>query len=214
MTRSDATAAAKVKLLKAAAKLRLTVTRAFRQEPDQPRTPFNERERYGAAVVALAQFFSEVGNRQIGNRLFELGSAITDLNSGTPHALLQPVRADNRRSDPSRLWRARSHTALALEALIRSGVGQKAAAAQVARSASVAKVAGTKPKTSGLQTAILGWRKRLVAGRVKNFEGQELWLAGCEKIRDLPQHDPRLIKFAERQLSKVAELSGALSPHS
>jgi hypothetical protein len=96
----------------------------------------------------------------------------------------------------------------------RVGLGRKAAAAKLARSSNAAKLAGAKAKTSSLQTTILGWRKGLLERRVKNFEGRELLLAGREKIRDLPKHDPRLVEFAERQLAELAELCGVLSPHS
>jgi len=203
---------AKLKLLRAAADLYAGVSRAFTQHPDHPRTAPNERERYGPALVVVAQFFSGLGDRRIGDRFFELASAITDLNAGTLHPLLHPARADNRRADTSRLWRARARTVLALEALVRSGLDRKAAAAQLARSANAAKLAGAKSKTSSLQTTILGWRKGLLERRVKNFEGRELLLAGREKIRDLPKHDPRLVEFAERQLAELDELSGVLSP--
>jgi hypothetical protein len=205
---------AKLKLLKAAADLYAGVSRAFTQDPDHPRTVANERERYGPALVVVAQFFSGLGDRRIGDRFFELASAITDLNTGTLHPLLHPARADNRRADTSQLWRARARAVLALEALVRSGIARKAATAKLARTVNAAKLAGAKAKTSNLQTTILGWRKGLLEGRVKNFEGRELLLAGRDKIRDLPKNDPRLVEFAEHQLAELAEPSGVLSPHS
>jgi hypothetical protein len=203
---------AKLKLLQAAADLYATVSRAFIQEPDYSRTTANERERYTPSLIAVGQFFCALGDRRLGDRFFELASAISDLNAGTLHPFLQPARTDCRRADPSQLWRARARTVLALEAMVRSGVGRKAAAVRLARNASVAKLAGAKAKTSSLQTTILGWRKGLLAGRIKNFEARELLLAGREIIRDLPKE--RLIEFAERQLAESADASGALSPHS
>ncbi len=205
---------AKLKLLKAAADLYAGVSRAFTQEPGHPRTVANERERYGPALVVVAQFFSGLGDRRIGDRFFELASAITDLNTGTVRPLLQPARADNRRADTSQVWRARARAVLALEALVRSGIARKAAAARLARNANAAKLGGAKAKTSNLETTILGWRKGLSEGRIKNFEGRELLLAGREKIRDLPKRDPRLVEFAQSQLAELTEPSGVLSPHS
>jgi hypothetical protein len=51
MVGSDATA--KSKFIKATTSLHRTVTQAFAQEPDDPRTPFNERERHAAALMGL-----------------------------------------------------------------------------------------------------------------------------------------------------------------
>jgi hypothetical protein len=138
---------AKLKLLTSSADLYADVLRAFTREPDYPRTIANERERYGSALIAIAQFFSGLGDRRLGDRFFELASAIVDLNTGTLHPLLRPAHTENRRADPSQLWRARVRVVLAFEALVRSGVARKDAAAQVARKVSVAELAGVNAKS-------------------------------------------------------------------
>jgi hypothetical protein len=209
MSGSDGTT--KSELLNALEKLHLNVAQAFDQEPDAPRNPVNERERYAAALNSVAQYFSSVVGRPIADRFFELASAIADLNIGTVHPLLQQVQPHNRPADPSQLWRARARVALGLEALLRSGLNQSDAAAKIARDySSIAKLAGAKARTSSLQTTLFGWRKRFLLGRIKNFEAQELFSAGLETIAALPQ-DQHLAEFAERQLSEVTELLGALS---
>ena len=145
MPRSDRTA--KSKLLNALEKLHRNVARAFDQEPDYPGNPTNERERYAAALVVVAQYFSSLAEKQIADRFFELASAIADLNNGTVHSLLRPVRADNRRADPSQLWRARARVALGLEALLRSGLNRSDAAAKMASQySSIANLSGAKAK--------------------------------------------------------------------
>ena len=78
-TRTDAT----TRLAKATEKLHRTVDRAFNLEPDAQRSSFNERERYVAALSAVAQYFASVVGRPIGDRFFEIASAIVDLNVGT-----------------------------------------------------------------------------------------------------------------------------------
>jgi hypothetical protein len=82
-----------LKLLQAAADLYATVSRAFIQEPDYSRTTANERERYTPSLIAVGQFFCALGDRRLGDRFFELASAISDLNAGTLHPFLQPVAA-------------------------------------------------------------------------------------------------------------------------
>src|SRR5689334_24558012 len=104
---------AKGQLLKAFAEFYNDTAKAFGQEPEYLRTPFNERERYSAALTAVARYFGKLGEQGISQRFFELGSAIADLNTGTVHPLLRPERADNRRADPSQLWRARARVVLA-----------------------------------------------------------------------------------------------------
>jgi hypothetical protein len=209
MPRSDGTA--KSKLLEALEKLHRQIAQAFEQEPDCPRNPANERERYVAALNSIAQYFTSLVGRPIGERFFELASAIADLNVGTVHPLLRPVRPDNRPADPSQLWRARARVVLGLEALLRFGLNRSDAAAKIARDySSIAKLAGANARTSNLQTTLFGWRKRLLLGRIKNFEAQELFSAGLETIAALPQ-DQHLAEFAERQLSEATELLGALS---
>ena len=116
---------AKFKLLVAAANLYASVSQAFEQEPDCARTAGDERERYAAALIKVAQFFSDQGSRRLGDRFFELSSAVAELNEGTIHPLLRPVRSPNRPAEPSQRWRARARVALALEALIRSGLSPR-----------------------------------------------------------------------------------------
>jgi hypothetical protein len=202
----------KSELLNALEKLHRNVARAFEQEPDYPRNPTNEREQYATALNSIAQYFSALVGRPIGDRFFELASAIADLNVGTVNVLLRPVRADNRRADTSQAWRARARVVLGLEALIRSGLDRNSAAAQLTRKfPRIAELVRAKARTSSLQTTIFGWRKRLLAGRIKNFEAQELFSAGLEIICALPKQDQHLAEFAERQLTEATEILGALS---
>jgi hypothetical protein len=203
-------ASARAGPIKALVKLERKLSQAFFQETDYATTPENERERYAAALVVVAQF---VGGR-IGNRFFELASAIADLNTGTVHPLLAGVRVHNRRADTSQMWRARVRVAVGLEALLRSGLSRNAAAAKVATEfPSIARLAGPRAKNSTLRTIVFGWRKELKAARVKNFEASELFLEGIKKIDRLATlKDHRIREFAVSQLTLAAELSGVLSP--
>jgi hypothetical protein len=212
MPRSDRTA--KSKLLNALEKLHRDSARAFNQEPDYPRDPMNERERYAAALIVVAQYFSSVGEKQIANRFFELSSAIADLNNGTVHPILRPMRADNRRADPSQLWRARARVALGLEALLRSGLNRSDATAKIAsQCSSIANLAGVKAKDSRLEITVFGWRRELKAGRVKNFEASELFSEGIKRI-DLLASQQAYRKFAIRQFTEAAKSSCVFSPSS
>src|SRR5262245_33581612 len=212
MVRADATS--KSKFIKATKSLHQTVTQAFAQEANASRTPFYERERYAAALMAIGGYFTSLEGRPIGQRFFELGSAMADLNSGIVHPLLRPARADNRPADPSQLWRARAHVALGLEALLRSGLNRLDAAAKVPRQySSIASLAGPKAKDSTLETTLFGWRREFKAGRVKNFEASELFAEGIRRIDRLSSRQAYL-SFAARQFGEAAVFSCVLSPSS
>jgi hypothetical protein len=210
MPRSDRTA--RSKLLNALEKLHRDLARAFDQEPDYPSDPMNERERYAAALIVVAQYFSSLSEKPIAARFFELASAIADLNHGTVHPLLQQVRPDNRPADPSQLWRARARVALGLEALLRSGLNRSDAAAKITSGySSIANLAGVKAKDSKLQTIVFGWRRELKAGRVKNFEASELFAEGIKRIDRLASPQEHR-KFAIRQFAEAANSSCVFSP--
>jgi hypothetical protein len=205
---------ARAKFLKALEELHRDIARAFEQEPDYPLDAMNERERYAAALIVLAKYFSSLSVKTIAARFFELGSAIADLNNGTVRSLLRPARADNRPADPSQLWRARAHVALGLEALLRSGLNRQDAALKVARQySSIASLAGLRAKDSALQTTLFGWRREFKAGRVKNFEASELFAEGIKRIDRLSSRQGYL-RFATRQFDEAAEFSCVFSPSS
>jgi hypothetical protein len=78
----------------------------------------DKREQFAAALVIISKFLAEVISHQHANALFELGSAIADLNSGALHSLLDPPK-DIARRDTSQTWRSRANAVLAVEALHR-----------------------------------------------------------------------------------------------
>ena len=92
---------------------------------------------------------------------------------------------------------------MALEALRRSGRRLKEVAAKIARDhpALAGLTDAEARRSSGLQTTILGWRKQLSGGRVKNFEGQELYSAGLQKMEGLS--GTQLAAFAQTQVAEA-----------
>jgi hypothetical protein len=205
---SDAT----TRFIAATEKLHRTVEQAFNQEPAAQRIPFHERERYAAALFGIAQYFTSLVGRPIGDRFFEIGSAIVDLNVGTVHPLLRPERVDHRRPARSQLSRAR--VALGLEALLRSGLDRDEAIAMIAgRYASIADLAGARRDRSKIWPIVFGWRREFRANRVKNFEANELFAEGMKRIDRLasPQHCRR---FALSQFAEALASARVLSPAS
>jgi hypothetical protein len=201
----------KLKVLTAAADLYSSVSVAFDMEPDLPRSPVNERERYVSALAFVAQFFCALENRRLGDRFFELSFAIADLNSGTKPPLLKAIDPVNRPPDCSQLWGDRARVAVILEALMKSGLSRESAARKLAlKHPRLAKLAGAGAKNTTLQTTILGWRKAFSASRVKNFLGQVLFSEGQKIIEGLSGAE--LITFAEQRLAELKRRPWELSP--
>jgi hypothetical protein len=208
-------ATAKSKFIKATKSLHRMVTQAFADEPNDPRTPFSERERYAAALIGVARYFTSLEGRPLGQRFFELGSAMADLNFGIVRPLLRPERADNRRADNSQLWRARAHVSLGLEALLRSGLTRNEAAAILTSDfPGIAKLASANAKNSKLPTIVFGWRKQLRQVRVKNYEASELFSEGMRKIEVIADKAHRLRQFSAQQLTEATTVYEVLSPRS
>lgn len=198
------------------AALELLVKRVsiFNDEPSCPLAPCDERERYASVLISVAQFFTTLAGRPVGDRFFELASALADLNTGTVAPLLSPVPPGNRPADPSRLWRARARAAVGLEALIRTGLHHTDAAAEIARTfPDLGKLAGAKARSSKLATTLLGWRKEFTAGRVKNFEANQLFSEGIRRLAGLTTPQSHR-DFASCQLTEAVTFSGVLSPSS
>lgn len=75
-----------------------------------------KREQLAAALLVVARFLAKTIGRAPASEIFDLGSAIADLNSGAVHPLLGPP-TDIPRRDPSQTWRARVNAVLAVDAL-------------------------------------------------------------------------------------------------
>jgi hypothetical protein len=74
------------------------------------------RKRLDAVLRVCGRFIlSATGNQTASEQLVQLGTALSDLNSGTIQPLLTPSQ-DIARRDPSQLWLARAMAALALDA--------------------------------------------------------------------------------------------------
>jgi hypothetical protein len=166
-------------------KLRQGLNTAFTQESTLPRTPENERERLAAGLVFVAQFVAAEIDRDIANKyFFELSSALTDLNDGTVRPLLEHSSLRTR-ADSSDKWRARARIAVALDALMRSGLRQTDAANEIAdKNRGLHTLAG-KTAAISFSTTIIGWREEFIRKRVKNFEAAVLFEEGIRRIDEM-----------------------------
>jgi hypothetical protein len=192
------------------------VRKAFDQESDL-RSTENDRDRYAAALIVIGKFISNFAGRAYGNRFFELGSAIADLNTGALHPLLAlPKQAG--RPMPSQIWRGRANVALALCALVGCKMRPSEAATDIIRKfPKVANLASPRTRLSvnsdSLKKIMLEWRKSFSAGRISNDEAVELFAVGLELIDSLRGNVPALRKVAQER-GQAAERNGVIGGHS
>jgi hypothetical protein len=115
--------------------------------------------------------------------LFELASALEDLDRGIVRPLLKPSPLRNRPPDPSNIWRARARVALALDALMRSGLKRTEAANKIARDKKLRALAGKR--AGKFPATVIGWRNDFNAGRVDDFEATVLFAEGLRLISEM-----------------------------
>lgn len=192
------------------------VRKAFDLEPDLQSTE-NDRDRYAAALIVVGNFITKIVGENYGNRFFELGSAIADLNTGALHPLLALPKQTGRPS-PSQIWRGRANAALALHARASCKIKPSDAAKEIVREfPKVANLASARTRRSvhagSMEKIILEWRKRFSAGRIGNDEALELFEVGLKLINSLKGNVPELQKFA-RGRGRAAERNGVIGGRS
>jgi hypothetical protein len=95
--------------------------------------------------------------------------ALYDLEDDRVHRILRPnpLVGKGGRAAPSHIWVARAHVAIAIAALIKSGMGREAAANKVGKFSALAGLA-TNKKSKSLQSAALSWDTEFRGKRIKN----------------------------------------------
>jgi hypothetical protein len=171
------------------------VDHAFTQEPRLTGIE-NERERYVAALIVVAQFFKTF-EAPFADRFFELGSALTDLNNGTDAPLLERTRTGKRSGDSSMTWRRRAHAVLGVEGLMALYNCSEADALKRVESL-------YKPET--LRT----WRKEISANRKNQplaerlFQAKTVLNAGRQEIAKIRNNRDALADFVLGQFHRAA----------
>jgi hypothetical protein len=187
------------------------VRKAFDLEPELQSTE-NDRERYAAALTVVAQIVTRFVGETYGDRFFELGSAIVDLNKGAVHPLFVLPKQKGRPS-PSQIWRGRANAALALHALFKCKIKLLDAAKEIVKEfPGIANLESERTSRSvrggSLERIIIEWRKRFSANRIGNDEAAELFEVGRKLIDFHKNNIPELRKIA-RGRGRAAERDGA-----
>jgi hypothetical protein len=166
-----------------------------------------KREQLAAALMVVARFLAKTIGRAPASEIFDLGSAIANLNSGAVHPLLGPP-TDIPRRDPSQTWRARVDAVLAVDALHVTGSPLPFAARDVLRM--IKRHTGREPGMS--VEMLLNWRKEVSAGRIKNAEARELLDVGRELIQARRSDTRALRQIAVRRAEAAGKADGVFAP--
>ena len=171
----------------------------FDQEPQEPPSIQNRRERLSAGLMLVAKFLLTIVGPRYADQFYELASVLADLNAGAWPELVVPANFGTRRPDPSQKWCARANVVLAIEALIASGRRPSDVLGEIStKHHSIMNLAG--PKAGNLRNTLSGWRKEFRQKRIKNFDASELFALGCDLIEDHKRDAAYLRKFARGRL--------------
>lgn len=164
------------------------------------------------ALFALHDFICEVDDilaPGLEDPILQLAGALNDLNFGTVHPMLKPIKIDQQGAPKSSLdrTRLRSMSAVAMTLLMKTGCSKKEAAQRVARSLQKAgfKLGGFR----GAPTAgtVAGWRERVTGGTSEDPDTQSYRhiMSNLEESGQEPK------KLAENLLNQIE--AGVHFPH-
>jgi hypothetical protein len=145
--------------------------------------PANRRKRLAAGLIAVRELVG-LFDGEMARDLADLSSALTDLDRGSVHPMLKPVKKSRGAPYDSDKWRAYTYLALAMHAWMRCRMSQEEAAKRVARRSPV----------DIRHKQIQSWRKEIMAGR-RNTETLDLFSRGRRVIESLSTR-PQLEAFA------------------
>jgi len=127
-----------------------------------------ERDRYIFALTAIAEYLLRCGREDLALWIAELGSAMSDLDTGIVRPCFEPTQIDSRPSDSSDKWRGRATIAVAVDLLILSGLTRTAAADKIEKEfPELVALVGSKKR---LGASALSWRDEFRKRRVSNVQ--------------------------------------------
>jgi hypothetical protein len=174
----------------------------------------NRRDRIMTAIVLLGKFLAETGcDLKHVQELFELVSALKDLERGSVAPLLQPAQIWNRAPESSHIWRRRAHVAAGVKALTADGLTLNQAGDEAARTVKTIDELMGKPqitkaileKTTRTKT-ILSWTKEFSKGErgsIKDVIALKVFGRLCVSLQQRPLDRRALAK----QYFRLADLS-------
>ena len=149
------------------------------------------RSQHVLALLATAGFLARVGPTgdlaHFADQLAKLAQALNDLDNGIRAPMLDLALA--KRSDPTVVWLARAHVALAVETMRRCGHSSRKSAAKWAAK----KYPGLKKlitesgayleRSKSLEKAIISWCEDFSSHKIRNEAAARVYSVGLDKLK-------------------------------
>lgn len=176
------------------------------------------RNRYIEGLMYFSYFLKMTGaGKDVAQRIAELASALSDLNGGTTHPLLQ-AEVFNRPVDRSDLWGCRASVAIALEYILASGVSLTMACDNIAKHFPGLSMLCRPDKVGrplNLASSIKSWRRGLTNRSIKSETAlasfHEVGMASLDQLKAHLSKD-ELASGAARLLASAEVRARSLLP--
>jgi hypothetical protein len=147
------------------------------------------RSQHVVALLAIAHFLEQMGPEPDGDlahfadQFAKLAQALQDQAEGRR----VPMLAIASRADPTVVWLARAHVALAVETMRRSGHSRKSAAKWAAKRHPelehlITESGADIERSKSLEKAIISWCEDFSSDKVKNHNARHVYSEGLNKL--------------------------------
>jgi hypothetical protein len=152
-------------------------------------TPRNEAEMLSQHVLALlevARFLNRMGPdylAHVADQFAKLAQTLQDVHDGVRAPILNPAIAN--RGDPTQVWLARAHVAVAVETLQWCGHSRQSAAQWAAKQYPGLKrviVESSGHRSGSIEKVIISWCRDFKRGKVKNHYASRAYSVGLDKL--------------------------------
>jgi hypothetical protein len=142
------------------------------------------------ALQAIARFLNQVGPvgdlAHFANQLAKLAQTLDDRLEGVRAPMLDPAPVTSRRRDPTMVWIARAHVALAVVTMQRCGHSRKSAAKWAAKRHPGLEqliTEGGSSRSKSLKKAIISWCEDFSSHKIRNEAAAGVYSVGLDKLK-------------------------------
>jgi len=183
-----------------------------------------EQHRMAIALTAVAEFLRAIdpNGGEFADKFAGLADALLHLETGKVSSIVSPYNGPGRRPDSSAIWARRALVALAIECMLRSGMRERRAAAEIAKEAQLFDLLRDTPDVSTskaiksqrkkLESSCLNWRQLILDGSQENPGATGTWAAGLGRIEAAPRTELRNLANAFIGLA-ARDSKNLLNPH-
>jgi len=169
--------------------LLLKLKRAYGQPADDAAVA---RSQHADAVWAIAGFLDRMGPvgdlAHFADQFAKHAQTLDDLDEGIRASSLEPAPITSRPRDPTIIWVARAHVAVAVKTMQRCGHirGRESAAKWVAKRHPELEKLITESadhRSHDLKTAIISWCEDFNSHKIRNKRAADVYSAGLDKLK-------------------------------